>query len=66
MFRGVDQLCAGLKMGIEEAVHAISDLFDSNIDLVDGWDVLSVGVSNAFNSLNHSAVLLHVRVLWPR
>lgn len=54
---GVDQLCAGLKMGIEAAVHAIiSDLFDANIDSVDGWSVLLVDASNAFNSLNHTVM----------
>ena len=63
---GIDQLCAGLKMGIEGAVHAMSDLFDANIDSVDGWGVLLVDESNAFNSLNRTAMLLHARVLWPR
>lgn len=63
---GVDQLCAGLKMGIEGAVHAMSDLFDANFDSVDGWGVLLVDTSNSFNSLNCTAILLHACVLWPR
>ena len=63
---GADQLCAGLKMGIEGAVHAMSDLLDANINSVDGWGVLLVDVSNAFSSINRTAMLLHAHVLWPR
>ena len=33
---GSDQLCACLKTGIEGAVHAMSDLYDANIDSFDG------------------------------
>ena len=44
-------------MGIEGAVHAMSDLFDGSlfIDSVDEWDVLLVDSFNAFSSLNHTA-----------
>ena len=62
---GSDQLCAGLKLGIEGAVHAMSDLYDANIDSIDGKGVLLVDASNAFNSLNRIAMLLHAHVLWP-
>ena len=56
---GSDQLCTGLKAGIEDAVDTMSDLYDANIDSIDGWDVLLVDASNAFISLNHITMLLH-------
>ena len=33
---GSHQLCAGLKAGIEGAVYAMSDLYNANIDSIDG------------------------------
>ena len=63
---GVDQLCGGLRSGIEGAVHAINDFFSQHSDSVPGRGVLLVDVSNAFNSLNHSAFLWNARILWPR
>ena len=35
---GVRQLCAGIKAGIEGAVHAVNELFDERKN--DGWGVL--------------------------
>ena len=61
---GVSQLCSGLRAGIEGGVHAVSELFESHSD--EGWGVLMVDASNAFNSLNRLAVLWNSRVLWPR
>ena len=63
---GIDQLCGGIRSGIEGAVHAMNDLFAHHHDSVPGWGVLLVDASNTFNSSNHSALLWNARVLWPR
>ena len=44
----------------------MSDLYDADIDSIDGWGVLLVDASNAFNSLSHIVMLLQACVLWPR
>ena len=61
---GIDELCAGMRAGIEGAVHAINDLFDEHSN--DGWGVLLVDAANAFNSINRLALLWNARVLCPR
>ena len=43
----VSQLCADLKCGIEGAIHAANDLFDSN-----DYGMLVVDACNAFNNFN--------------
>ena len=63
---GSDQLCAGLQMGIEGAIHGMNEMFSTHQDQDSGWGVLLVDAANAFNSLNRAAMLLHARVLWPR
>ena len=65
MVCGSDQLCAGLSSGIEGAIHAMNSLFSTHNNLDSSWGVLMVDASNAFNSLNHTAMLLHAHVLWP-
>ena len=43
----ISQLCAGLKCGIEEAIHAANDLFHSN-----DYGMLVIDACNAFNNIN--------------
>ena len=59
---GADQLCSGAKAGIEAAVHAMRDIFESE----DTEGVLLVDASNAFNTISRPAMLWNCRVLWPR
>ena len=63
MVCGSDQLCAGVKMGIEAAFHAVHDLFERNTN--SDWGLLTIDASNAFNSLNRVALLWNARILWP-
>ena len=46
---GTDQLCSGLRAGMEGAIHTVEELFDINCDA--GWGLLLVDAKNAFNSL---------------
>ncbi|CEM26585.1 unnamed protein product [Vitrella brassicaformis CCMP3155] len=61
---GEDQLCAGLKGGIEAAIHAVSGLFDCGEG--EAECVLLGDATNAFNTLSRPAALWSARHLWPR
>ena len=59
-----DQICSGLKSGIERSIHAFRNLFN---DLAqDGWGLLLMDAMNAFNSLSRSAAIWNCRALWFR
>ena len=47
------------------AIHGMNELFSTYQDQDAGWSVLLVDAANAFNSLNHAAMLLHTCVLCP-
>ena len=61
---GVEQLCSGLKAGIEGTVRGMCELFE--LKSSEGVGMLLVDAKNAFNSVSREAVLWNVRVLWPR
>lgn len=60
---GTSQLCAGLKCGIEGAIHVANELFEVSDD---SHGMLLIDAKNAFNSINRLSLLWNVRVLWPR
>ena len=59
-----DHSACGLKAGVEGAIHALSDVFDDSKE--DGYGMLLMDASNAFNSLNRETALWNARILWPR
>ena len=59
-----DQLCSGIKSGMEGAIHAIRELFQDKCD--DRFALLLMDAANAFNSISRSAALWNARVLWTR
>lgn len=55
------QYCIELKAGCEVAFHFMSQTFECNITDA----ILLVDASNAFNSLNHSTILLNIEAIFP-
>ena len=52
---------AGVRCGVEGAIHAVSDLFNSN-----DYGVLTMDATNAFKSINRISLIWNIFVLWPR
>ena len=52
---GSDQLCSGLKAGIEGAIHGISECSEEHCH--DGWGLLLTDAENAFNSISRPVFL---------
>ena len=61
---GTDQLCAGLKSGIEGGVHAMQEVWDEH-RMEEEWGVLLIDASNAFNEKERKGMLWTVRHEWP-
>ena len=57
-------LCAGLKVGIDGAVHIVQAIWDGNSTTED-WIFLLVDAKNAFKNINGIGILWTVRHLWP-
>mmetsp|Transcript_6957 Transcript_6957/g.9335 ORF Transcript_6957/g.9335 Transcript_6957/m.9335 type:complete len:215 (+) Transcript_6957:285-929(+) len=58
---GVDNLCGGIKGGIEGGIHAVREIFED--DETEGG--LLVDAGNAFNVLAREATLWNCRIMWP-
>ena len=55
---GSAQLCAGRRCGVESAIHAVFDMFNSN-----DYGVLVMDAQNAFNAINRTALIWNICVL---
>ena len=61
---GSDQLCSGVKSGIEAAIHGLSQSFEAHCN--EGWGLLLTDAENAFNSISRPVFLWNARILWTR
>ena len=61
---GIDQLCAGLSVGIEGGIHAMQLLWEQHKQ-EENWGFLLIDAQNAFNSQNHYQMLWVVQHKWP-
>ena len=59
-----EQLCAGLKAGIDGAIHRVQAVWDENLS-TEEWGFLLVDANNAFNKINRFGILWTVRHVWP-
>jgi hypothetical protein len=61
---GINQLCAGLKSGIEGAIHAMQHMWERH-KAEQEWGFLLIDAKNAFNEQSRTAMLWTVRHQWP-
>ena len=59
-----DQICAGLKAGVDGDVHKVQAIWDANLS-VKNWGFLLVYTENASNYINCIGILWTVCHLWP-
>ena len=59
-----DQICAGLKALIYNAIHGVQALWDENSSMEE-WVFLLVDAKNTINDINQVGMLWTVRHLWP-
>lgn len=60
-----NQLCSGLRGGIEGGIHVMTTLFESNCNPDSNWGMLLVDAKNAFNMINRQHALWQARYRWP-
>ena len=58
---GPIQVCAGIKGGVEAAIHALRKVYEDP----QTQGILLVDADNAFNSLNRKAALSNIRIVCP-
>ena len=59
-----DKICAGLKAGVDGAVHGVQAIWDENLTMED-LIFLLVDAKNAFNEINQIGILWTVCNLCP-
>ena len=61
---GTQQLAGGLECGIEASIHGLRELFQQKSS--EGFGLIFLDASNAFNSVNRNAALRNARKYWSR
>ena len=59
-----DQLCAGIKAGINGAINGVQALWDENSSMEE-WIFLLIDAKNAFSEINRVGMIWIVQHLWP-
>ena len=59
-----DQICSGIKSGIEGSIHAFRSLYEELS--IEDYGLLLIDASNAFNSISRAAAIWNTRIYWSR